>query len=392
MIFNVRFVDAATNTLRVGVYEAESELLLRETFLRRGDTVLKATVAREAKVPASEYVLFCREVRTLLNAGMTVVESVDALCARQGESNQASKLLRRVRDRLSEGQQLSTALEGVEGCPSVLVAAVRAGERTSNLVESFDEYLRFEEVVRRLSQKVVSAAIYPALVATLGLGISCFLLLVVLPSFSGMYTNLRGRSGGLSGWLIGLSQWIPQHRFAISVALVVLAAAIIALIHTGMARRLFSTALERIPLVRTHLLDLRLATTYQGLALLLRGGYPLAEALELVRHSASGEQLKAALGRTHHRVVEGTLVSQALTAAGLCDTVDTRLLAAAERSGQFASAAEVVAARHGASFELFIERLTRIVEPVLLLAVAVLVGGIVVAMYMPIFDMATRLR
>jgi general secretion pathway protein F len=128
------------------------------------------------------------------------------------------------------------------------------------------------------------------------------------------------------------------------------------------------------------------------LALLLKGGYPLVQAIEVGGQSVLGTHLGDALARARRYITEGSLVSQSLASEGLCDEVDRRLMAAAERNGDFHLAAEVVAQLHGERFELFIERATRIVEPLLLLGVALFVGSIVVAMYMPIFDMATRLR
>ena len=113
-----------------------------------------------------DFTLFCRELRTLLVAGMTVVEAVDTLAPPRSRHHVGNAVATALLTRLQEGQALSAALAALAGAPSVLVAAVKAGERTSNLVEALDEYLRFDGLVRRLRQKVVSASIYPCLLYT----------------------------------------------------------------------------------------------------------------------------------------------------------------------------------------------------------------------------------
>jgi general secretion pathway protein F len=135
----------------------------------------------------------------------------------------------------------------------------------------------------------------------------------------------------------------------------------------------------------------RLAKLYQSLALMFRGGYTLDEAMQVCRGLDLGPRLQPAIGLAQADLARGRGVAAALAAAGLTDTVTARMMAAGERSGHFDKALEIVAQRHATAFATFIERVTRVVEPVLLLLVALVVGGIVVLMYMPIFDLASGL-
>lgn len=396
MQYTVRCVSPQEMVVREQLLQAIDERALRDSLTAQGVVVLDVQPSKSAAVePAHDraaYSLFCREVRTLIRAGMTVVEAVDTLAARNGNAQRPPGLVDALRDGLQQGQSLSSALTALDSAPAVLVAAVRAGERTSNLAESLDDYLRFDELVQRLRGKVISAAIYPALVTALGVGITLFLLMVVMPSFARMYQNLRARSGSLSAWIIDLSQWVNEHR-AVSLALLAaLALALVWGIRTGAVARSAMRVAVSIPWMRSRIEDFQLTMMYQALALLLRGGYSMTQAMEVAGQAALGPHLGPALHAARAKVVEGSLVSHALSSERLCDEVDRRLMAAAERNGDFHIAAEVVARIHGERFELFVERMTRIVEPVLLLGVAVMVGGVVVGMYLPVFDMATRLR
>ncbi len=394
LVRSVRLGDARVSEQTL---KAVSETALRQTLAGQGLTVLsvkavKSRVAKQAKSGRGHYALFCREVSTLVQAGMTVVEAVDTLSVRERLAGRHDSLAAQLLQRLQQGTSLSHALASLPGAPAVLVAAVRAGERTSDLAQALSDYLKFDQLVEQLRRRAVSASIYPALVTTLGVGISLFLLLVVMPNFARMYTNLRGEAGGATGWMIGLSQWVSEHQAATLAAVGLALLALAWWVWRGMARRQLMALALRLPWLRRRIDDFQLAMMYQALALMLKGGYPLTEALAVASRSALDARLSSALEQALGRIGQGGAVAPALADAGLCDEVGRRLMAAAERNGEFHLAADVVSRLHGERFELFVERLTRIVEPVLLMAVALMVGTIVVMMYLPVFDMATKLR
>ncbi|WP_291026458.1 type II secretion system F family protein [Hydrogenophaga sp.] len=383
--------------------QAGSLEALRETLLHEGWIVLDVRLLGVARGSSNSrqalgrtaYAVFCRELTTLLRAGMSVVEAVDTLAARQRVEAQPRRMVSpapMLLQHLSHGLPLSRALGMLPDTPGVLVAAVRAGERTSDLVQALQDYLRFDELVERLRKRVVSAAIYPAMVTALGLGISLFLLLVVMPSFSRMYAGLQGGATGSGNAMVLLSVWIKAHQGAAFATLALAVVLIAWWVWRGGARRALDAAIEGVPWLRVRVRDFRLAMMYQTLALMLSGGYAMVDALRVARDAALDRRLREGLDACMAQVEQGKGVAESLALQGLCDEVGRRLMAAAERNGAFPRAAAVVADLHGERFELFIERMTRVVEPVLLLAVALMVGAIVVTMYLPVFDMATRLR
>jgi general secretion pathway protein F len=371
-------------SLRAQLQAAGHTVLSIDTLSARGPWFKKR--ARQ------QFPLFCKEVRTLIRAGMTVVEAVDTLSRKAGLAGRDDSIAVALLARLQQGQALSTALEGLDDTPPVLVAAVRAGERTSNLGEALDDYLRFDSLVEQLRRKVVSASIYPALVTSLGVAISLFLLMVVMPNFARMYQNLRGKATGSTALMIDASQYLSAHRAQVFTVIVLLLLAFIWWVQSGLAKQTALRVAGAVPWLRSRVQDFQLAMMYQALALLLKGGYAMTQAMEVASQSALTGEVSRALTQARERIEQGASVAQSLTDAGLCDEVDRRLMAAAERNGDFHLAADVVSRMHGERFELFVERVTRIVEPVLLLLVALIVGSIVVMMYLPVFDMATRLR
>lgn len=396
-LFKVRLLQGGSGTVAEEVLEAVSAADLRRALLSEGRTPLSIRPASSFRWPwrrqaQSSFALFCRELRTLVQAGMTVVEAVDTLSAKERSSGRTTSVAAQVLLHLEQGKALSQALQAMPGAPSVLVAAVRAGERTSDLAAALDDYLRFDTLITQLRRKVVSAAIYPALVTALGLGISVFLLLVVMPNFARMYEQVRGEASGSVGWMIGLSLWVREHQAMAVLGTLLLGVCLAVWVSSGRASVQLMALAQRWSWMRQRVEDFQLAMMYQALALMLKGGYPMTDALRVASRSALDQRLSGALERALAQIEQGRPVAQSLVAERLCDEVGRRLMAAAERNGDFHLAADVVSRMHGERFELFVERVTRIAEPVLLMAVALLVGGIVVMMYLPVFDMATRLR
>jgi general secretion pathway protein F len=397
MQYLVRYLRVGDTQVREQLMESPDELSLRASLQAQGQTVLSVRSKSNGWLPqrrpsAARYPQFCREIRTLILAGMTVVEAVETISARERIEETGDGLSVALLDKLQRGLSLSIALSQMPGVPAVLIAAVRAGERTSNLAEALDDYLRFDRMVTQLRSKIVSAAIYPALVTALGIAISLFLLLVVVPDFSSMYVNLRGASTGSMALTIQISEFVKQHKAELISGLLLASGLLATWVFSGRAKSWAGRLSRSIPWLRRRVEDFQLAMMYQALALLLKGGYPMTQALEVAAQSALSPNLAEALTRARSQIEEGGAVSQSLAAAGLCDEVGRRLMFAAERNGDFFRVADVVSQMHSERFETFVERVSRIAEPVLLLAVALLVGGIVIMMYLPVFDLGTQLR
>jgi general secretion pathway protein F len=193
---------------------------------------------------------WCRELRTLVVAGMTVVEALETVNSQSLGAARARANAELV-TKLREGLSLSMAMREVGVFPPVLVAGVTAGERTSGLVEALDEYLRYDDMLQKLRRQVVSAAIYPAVVVALGTLITFVLLLFVVPRFSQMYADLRGPVSGTTRLLIGFSRVLSGHGAAIAAgALMLVGAVFLAWRRGALARGVAALALRIAPLQR----------------------------------------------------------------------------------------------------------------------------------------------
>lgn len=394
MLLRARFLHPQDLAIQETVLEAaDASTLQREWDGRRGSLL---TVEPVATSPAGRQTKFdvagwCREVATLLRAGMTVVEAVETLLEQDHEPQRA-RVHAGLLGALRQGLPLSRAMRETAVFPDVLVASVVAAERTSTLASSLEDYLRYADMMGRLRKQLVSAAIYPAVVVALGLLIAGFLLLFVMPRFAQMYSDLRTGVSTTTQLLLGLSQGLQAH------STLVLGAAIGVLVVTALSARRLPWGLigdrliEAIGPLDRQWERFRLAKLYQALMLLFKGGYTFDEALAMSVGLGLGAPMTRRIETARAELAQGQSVALVFARHGLCDGVTQRLLAVGERTGAFSNVLEVVASRYAELFGTFIERATRLLEPLLLLLVALGVGGIVVLMYMPVFDVATGLR
>lgn len=396
MQYRLRIFEIEANAIREQVVQAESHELARAQHSRSGCAVLSVEELPEPVSAASQRATldvawWCRELRTLVAAGMTVVEALETLAA-QPLGPARDRVNRELVQRLREGQSLSDAMRSVQAFPDVLVAGVKAGERTSSLVAALNDFLEYRELLDQLQRKIVSAAIYPAMVVGLGGVISVFLLTFVMPRFAAMYADHTGSLSTATQLLLLVSRGLANHGPWIAGAGAALAGVLVFAWRQGIFQRGAAAFAEALPWLRRQLDQFRLAKLYQCMALMFRGGYSLDEALRQAHGLGLGKRMQDSVTRAHAALQRGQRVSAVLGQAGLTDEVTQRLLAVGERTGEFDQVLRTIAQRHSANFATFIERSTRVVEPLLLLLVSLVVGAIVVMMYMPVFDIAASVR
>ncbi|MCD2345012.1 type II secretion system F family protein [Ideonella azotifigens] len=394
MDFEARLFDPASRAVELRRLQADDEPAARALLSATGHTVLELRTLRGRRQAAAggkrkeDLALWCRELRALLQAGMSVVEALDALAAAAGPASMHEALLARLR----EGKSLSTAMQQVGGFPALLVASVRASERTSDLTHALDAFLRFDDMVGGLRRKVISAALYPAVVVGLGSLIAVFLLLVVIPRFAKLYSEAGAGVSTATRGLLAFSALLSAQPWLAPVGLALLFTGVLWALSGTRPAQLLAWLLRVWPWLAVQAGHFERARLFEALALLVHGGYSLHEALGVCLTLAQAPEMHARLTQARLRIEQGAAASVSFDSVGLTDPVTERLIRAGERGGEFDRVLRAIAERHRQTFETFIERATRIVEPVLLLGVALMVGSMVVLLYMPIFDIAGSVR
>lgn len=392
MQFQVRTYHAPSGTITDSVMEAENKEAIERSLAREGLTPL-SIVSSDMRFfgkrsAVFEVALFCEELRTLLSSGMSLVESIEALCSKSNEGDKHAVLLE-IKQRLLEGKPLSAALEMNQfPFPPLLVASIRASERTSRIGEALDEYISYERVGQELKRKMVSAAIYPSLVVGFGLVVSLFMLSYVVPRFSKVYEDFAHSLSMSTVLLLKVGEFVGGHMAALAFGAAMVLASGVVLYRNGKLKKIVLRFLGKFGTAKHYLRQYQLARIYQTMSMLLKGGYTLSDAIPLAQNMAFEEDLRSQLVNASQSVMEGKRLSTAFAENRLTDSVTERLLQVGERSGNLAKVMDIIAQTYRQEFTLFVDRTTRLAEPILLMVVGVMIGGIIILMYMPVFDLA----
>jgi general secretion pathway protein F len=392
MQFKIRTFDPSSGVITETSLDGVSPEAVKSQLQQTGVAVLSVVAVKKSgpirQAQRFDPVLFCEELRTLLSSGMSLVEAIDTLCAKDTSDNK-QVIMREIHQRLLDGKQLSSALElNRFSFSPLLIASIRASERSSRIEVALDEYISYETMGRELGRKLVSAAIYPCLVVGFGGGVSMFMIAYVVPRFARVYDDYPQALSFPTKLLLNLGLFCSDHFVAIASGIIAIIASGVVLYRNGKLKSIALQLLARSRTARYYLRLYQLARIYQTLSMLLRGGYTLSDAVPLAQNLAFDSELNKGVMRSRQSITEGRRLSAAFAENGLTDTVTERLLQVGERSGSLAKVMDVIAQNHRQEFTLFLERATRLAEPILLMAVALMIGAIIVMMYMPIFDLA----
>jgi len=334
--------------------------------------------------------LFAQQFIALLAAGLGTVEAIEALADEAAGS--AGEPLRGVLAQVRQGHSLSHALaQQPEIFPPLFVATVRASERTGNLREAIGRYVEYHAQVDAIRRKVVSASIYPALLAITGALVALFLLFYVVPKFGQIYDDVGGQMPLLSQWLMRLGRFLSAHALPVLALAAALALALSAAIARPAVRAWVWGRLWRLPRLGHALRIYHLTRFYRTLGMLLRSGMPVLTSLDLAR-GLLDPALRPAADQVRRSVNEGGPLSVSMAAHGLTTPVALSMLRVGERSGDLGTMMDRVAALYEEQLARWVDVTTRLFEPLLMAAIGIVIGAIVVLLYLPVFELASQLQ
>jgi general secretion pathway protein F len=334
--------------------------------------------------------VFIEQLRDLLTAGLSVIEALDAL--RRGAKGDAAALIQRVEQQLREGKTLSDALAADATFPPLLVALVRASELTSDLPQSFSRFLEHEQRVAELRHRLSSAAIYPVLLMGVGGLVLLFLLFYVMPRFARVFEGMgQGELPWSARAMVAWAQMLGGHgAWVIGVIGVIVVCAAAAAASPGVRARGVQMLLAWAPL-KDRLRTYFLSRWYRATGMLVEGGIPLPQALQLA-NGVLPESLRDGGTMVLQSVNQGLSPSAAHAKAGMATPIAEQLMMAGERTGDLGGVLTRIAQFHDAEVSRSLERGMRALEPIVMVLIGVGVGVVVVLMYMPIFELAATIQ
>ena len=336
--------------------------------------------------------LFSQEFLSLLEAGLSLIEAMEALSEKETHP-ETRRVLVQVIGYLYEGQAFSSALQKLPSVfPPLYVAMLRAAERTGDLPDALRRYVAYQTQVDLVRKRIVSASIYPVLLLAVGGLVVLFLMGYVVPRFSTIYESTGADLPWLSRLLLGWGKLLQANGATV---LAVGAAAAVAVFdglpRPALRRRVIARA-WRVPAIGERMRLYQLARLYRALAMLLKGGIPISTALDMMMHGLLQPELSARLAAAAARIREGQSISQAMDENGLGTPVVVRLLRVGERSGQMGEMMERTADFYDEETARWVEWFTRLFEPLLMTLLGLAIGIIVILMYMPIFELAGSIQ
>jgi len=393
----MRFQVKAVKSVRSGVVslllDARDARDADEQVQAQGYRVLGVQAARTLPLPRFfgsarfPLVLFTQELLALLRSGISLLEAIETLTEKEARGATAS-VLGGLTQRLKEGQSFSSSLQAFpDTFPDLYVATVRASERSGNLLEALGRYVAYQTQLDGVKKHLVSASIYPAILIVVGGLVCLFLLGYVVPRFSHIYEDIGGDLPWLTRLLMAWGAFVEKRGVLLLGLLAAVVVGIVMWLRQPFAKRWISRQLARIPAVGERARVYQLTRFYRTVGMLLAGGTPVTQALSMVT-GLLDQQLQQRLEQATRNIREGQPISVSLDAQALTTPVAVRMLRVGERTGQMGEMMERIAAFHEEELARWVERFTRIFEPLLMALIGLVIGGIVVLMYFPIFELA----
>jgi len=383
----------ASNAVAVLDMDALDEADARRQAAARGLRILRIETSRLARGGRAKLALvpFSNELVALLDAGLTLVEAIDALTEKERDESVRS-VLEGLRRRLYEGQSLSVALgEFPSSFPALYVATVRASERSGAIGEALQRYVAYQEQINLLRKKLVNASIYPAVLLSAGLLVVLFLVGYVVPRFSSIYEEIGGDLPFASKVLMRWGQLLSAHGTAVFAGFVGVVVVLTYIVLQPSFRAAVGRALLRIPTIGQQMQLYQLARLYRTVGMLLRGGLTVVTAFEMTRGLLAANAQPRLVAATRS-VREGQSLTESLAAQGLTTPVAERMLRVGEKSGNMGEMMERIAAFYDDELQRWVDVVTRLIEPAMMAVIGLVIGAIVVLMYFPIFELAGSIR
>ena len=375
--------------------DASSEQIAVASLLNRNLLVvsIQEKVAKKGKtaggsVALADLVMFTRQLATMIDAGLAMVQCLQAL-ADQTSNKVMRDVIRDVCTRVEGGDNFSSALhKHPKVFDRLYVCMVDAGEKGGLLAEILARLATYLENTARLRKKVKSAMMYPTAVTVIAIGITTFLLLKVVPVFAEIFSGFGAKLPAPTQFLIDLSNVVKKYFVVIILAAGGLVYGWIAYVKTKRGREFWDRTRIKLPIFGHIAHKICVARFSRTLASLIRSGVPILEVLNIVANTCGNVIMEKAIRVAMGDIEKGEGISAALSKHPIFPVMIIRMMTAGEQTGKIDAMLERVADFLDEEIETTLAGLTSLIEPLLIVFLGVIIGGMVVAMFLPIFKMS----
>jgi type IV pilus assembly protein PilC len=400
--FRCRLASASGEVVE-GVYVAENEARLRLELEEKGLFVLSLQqkgafrglslrLPARSSISSREFLIFNQELATLLRAGMPLVQSLDLLKTRI-QSPVFRSVLNDIHERVRSGSALSDAFAVHASLfPSVYTASLVAGERSGNLDAVLRRFVEYSKIIATVRRKTMSALIYPVILISLATVLVSVIVLKVVPAFSDFYESFNAQLPFITRVIVRISDFLLTYFWLILVAVVALIATVYAWAKQPGQKVRLDRWLLGLPMLGEVARKFATSQMARTLSTLLGGGLPLVNALDIAARSVGNRFIASELDAVSARVREGSSFAGSLEARHVFPDVAVKMAEVGESTGALQDMLNTVADFYDEEISTSMERFVTLIEPILLVIMGIVIAGLLLALYMPLFQLGSVLQ
>jgi len=343
------------------------------------------------KVKQGPFVIFNQQFLTLIKARLPILSALDLLIKRQKDGNMKS-LLQNVRERVKSGELLSDSFAAQGVFPRIYTTTLMAGEKSGNIEEVLGRYIAFQRLALTFKKKLAVSLVYPALLVTMVLVMIVFLVTYVVPEFAKLFENLNAQLPAITVLMLAVGTRTQKLAPFLAIGLVLIVAFFWRWKNTDRGAEQIDSVILKTPLLGDIWLKYQVANFSRMLSTLLAGGLPLVPSLETAGASMSSRRILNGIVDTAARVREGQTLSGSLEQQKMFPDLSVEMIEVGESTGALPAMLNSVAEFYEEDVQTALGATMALIEPVILIIMAVFVGGVLISLYLPIFSLGSNIH
>ena len=396
--FVVKLADER-GRLHQQVEHGYSEAEVRDRFSQQGYLVYwvkpqgllsgGVSLGRGRRLKHSSFLVFNQQFLTLIRAGLPILNSLELLIKRQKDAR-LRQLLENVRERVKGGELLSDAFAAQGVFPKIYTTTLMAGEKSGNIDEVLSRYINFQRLAMTFRKKLFVSLIYPTLLVTVVLIMVTFLFTYVVPKFAELFNSLDAKLPSITLFMLAVGQNSQKYAPLVFVSLVITGFLLWRWKSTDRGADRIDRFILSLPLLGEIRLKHQVASFSRMLSTLLQGGLPLVPAMETAGSSMSSRRILKGIMRAGTRVREGQGLAGSLEEQKVFPDLAVEMIEVGEQTGALPAMLNSVAEFYEEDVQTALGAAMALIEPLILIIMAIFVGGVLISLYLPIFTLGVR--
>lgn len=398
--FLVRMADERGHVLEQ-MESGVSERDVRDRFVQKGYLVYSVRThagllgpkffSRRRRIKTDEFIIFNQQFVTLIKAGLPILMSLDLLRKRQ-RNPYFQSMLENVRERVKSGELLSDAFAAQGNISRIYTTTLLAGERSGNLEEVLNRYIAFQRITTVFRKKLIASLWYPALLTVALMAMLSFLITYVVPKFAELYQEFNAQLPALTKIMLDLGTTLQGYFYLIVPAIAASVLIVFVWVKSERGIRMIDIARFKLPIFGDVWMKYQVAMFCRTLSTLLAGGMPLVPSLETASSSINSLKISKTVEQAARRVREGSSLSGSIEEAHFLPQLAIEMIEVGESSGALAAMLNSIAEFYEEDVQNALTAAMQLIEPILLIFMACVVGLVLVSLYLPIFSLGSQIQ